>query len=370
MIFGKMKITFVMDGGDNLSGGHRAIAMYARGLLRLGHDVSLFARPLRPRTLRDRARSLLRGDSSVPAPPHSHFAGIGAPLQILDRWRPVQDSDLPDADAVVATWWETVEWVSQLAASKGVKVQLMQDYEIWGGPQERVDRSCESALAKIVTAEWLGDLLRERFHQTPLAVVRLGVDTAAFDAPPRSKQAVPTVGFTYSGMHHKGSDISIRAVQIARKRIPNLRLLACGSTEIWPEHPLPENTRYELSASDDTMRGLYSQCDAWLFGSRREGFGLPILEAMACRTPVIGTPAGAAPKLLHGGAGVLVKPEDPADMARAIVHVCGLSNTEWQKVSDAAHARVAEYSWNQGCLELEAALKEAIESSSRARVPA
>jgi len=44
---------------------------------------------------------------------------------------------------------------------------------------------------------------------------------------------------------------------------------------------------------------------------------LPILEAMACRTPVIGTPAGPAPELLGAGGGILVRPEDPADMAMA-----------------------------------------------------
>ncbi|MGC8714943.1 MAG: glycosyltransferase [Leptodesmis sp.] len=53
------------------------------------------------------------------------------------------------------------------------------------------------------------------------------------------------------------------------------------------------------------MRDYYSACDAWLFPSRYEAVGLPILEAMACRTPVIGTPAGIAPEMLSDGAGIL-----------------------------------------------------------------
>jgi hypothetical protein len=56
-----MKITFVLDGGDNLSGGHGAIAMFARGLVQLGHDVTLVARPKRRRSLRERARPFLEG---------------------------------------------------------------------------------------------------------------------------------------------------------------------------------------------------------------------------------------------------------------------------------------------------------------------
>ena len=64
----------------------------------------------------------------------------------------------------------------------------------------------------------------------------------------------------------------------------------------------------------------------WLFGAREEGFELPILEAMACRTPVLGTPAGAALELLVDGAGILVPREDPDAMARAIVEVCQMEN--------------------------------------------
>src|SRR5437763_15791267 len=107
--------------------------------------------------------------------------------------------------------------------------------------------------------------------------------------------------------------------------------------KVAPELPLPEDASYHACASNQALGGLYSQCDAWLFGTRQEGFGLPILEAMACRTPVIGTPAGAAPQLLREGAGVLVNREDPEDMAAAILQVCRLSGDEWRSMSTAAH---------------------------------
>ena len=49
-----------------------------------------------------------------------------------------------------------------------------------------------------------------------------------------------------------------------------------------------------------------------------EGFGLPI----------IGTPAGAAPELLAGVGGILVKPEDPENRAEAIEQICHLSDAQ------------------------------------------
>jgi glycosyltransferase involved in cell wall biosynthesis len=270
---------------------------------------------------------------------------------------------LPDADVVVATWWETVEWVWALRPSKGVKVQLMQDYEEWGGSRDAVDRSCDLPLPKIVTSPWLPELLETRFHQKALALVPYGVSRTEFHAEPRGKQAVPTVGLIYSTIHRKGSDIGIQAYHLAQKVVPELRLVAAGNVAVSRDLPLPATARYEAHAGHRKLRELYSQCDAWLFGTRREGFGLPILEAMACRTPVVGTPAGAAPELLRDGAGILVKADDPADMARAVVSVCRLSDREWRAMSDAAEAKAAAYTWESAVEKFEAALKQALRNS-------
>ena len=120
-----------------------------------------------------------------------------------------------------------------------------------------------------------------------------------------------------------------------------------------------------LWQSDSELQNLYSQCDAWLFGTRREGFGLPVLEAMSCRTPVIGTPAGAGMQLLGDGAGVLVSPEDPEGMAEAIVKLCRLPDSEWRQLSEAAHARAALYTWPKAVRAFERALLGIVENAAQ-----
>jgi glycosyltransferase involved in cell wall biosynthesis len=288
---------------------------------------------------------------------HSHFKQAGITLRLLEETRPIVDRDVPDADLVIATWWETAEWVMQLDARKGTKAHLMQDYEAWAGPADRVDSICACTIPKIVTAQWLAEMLERRFNQTNVRVVPYGVDKSIFSAPPRTKQPEPTVGLSYSNLHRKGTDIVLEAVRIARKSVPRLGVIAVGTVHPTPNLPIPSAAQYTLCANDRELRDLYSRCDAWLFGTREEGFGLPILEAMACRTPVIGTPAGAAPLLLRDGAGMLVRPEDPIDMARAIVELCNMSHFEWQSLSQKAHARTANYSWTNAAREFEAALK-------------
>src|SRR5207253_2850014 len=136
-------------------------------------------------------------------------------------------------------------------------------------------------------------------------------------------------------------------------KLPNLYLKSFGATEIFDDLPLPPNTDYTRHPAQEKIRDIYAACDAWLFASRSEGFGLPILEAMACRTPVIATPAGAAPELLSRGGGILVKPEDPQEMARAIERVCAMDDASWRAMSDIAYRTATSYSWEDATPRLE-----------------
>jgi len=94
--------------------------------------------------------------------------------------------------------------------------------------------------------------------------------------------------------------------------------------------------------------------------SRTEGFGLPILEAMACRTPVIATPVGAAPELIGPGGGRLVANEDPASMAEAIVDIARMPEFDWSAMSDCAYETATRYTWDDATEAFERALERAM----------
>jgi alpha-1,3-rhamnosyl/mannosyltransferase len=69
--------------------------------------------------------------------------------------------------------------------------------------------------------------------------------------------------------------------------------------------------------SDETLAGLYRGARCLVYPSLYEGFGLPVVEAMASGTPVV-TSAGGATEEVAGGAAVLVDPLDPAAIAAGI----------------------------------------------------
>lgn len=358
-----MKITFVMASGFSLAGGDRVIAIYAERLKKRGHEVFVISTPKGRPSFRQQVWFLLKGRGwiSVAKNEPSHFDGVDVPCRVLDRLRPVTDADVPDADVVVATWWETAEWVANLSEAKGAKAYFIQHHEVFDYlSKDKVAATYSLPLHKITISQWLVDLMQTQYSDRNVSLVPNSVDTEQFCAPPRGKQPIPTVGMLYSETTWKGCDVSLKAFSLTAQKIPNLRLVAFGESPS-PGLPLPPGAEYACCPAQSTLKDFYARCDTWLFGSRLEGFGMPILEAMACRTPVIGTPTGAAPELLTDGAGMLVKPEDPEDMARAIEGICKLSDAEWRVMSNAAYAKATHYTWDDASELFEAALYTAID---------
>ena len=316
-----MKITFLLPRAD-VSGGVRVASTYAKRLQDRGHQVVVVSRPQRKATLRERMRAMVHGRAlpyaarKVP----SLLDGLGLDHRVINSHRPITADDVPDADVIVATWWETAEWAAGFPGSKGAKAVFIQGYEVHEGlPADRIDATWRLPMHKIVIANWLADLSRSRFGDADISLVPNSVDQAQFHAPPRDKQADS----------HGRHGLLAHGLQRLRNRHQSLRT-GC------PENPGPEihhlrrpwsharpSPAGRRANSSSSRRKIPSKTftpapDAWLFPSRAEGFGLPILEAKACRTPVVATPAGAAPELLSSGGGILVPHDDPAAMAAAI----------------------------------------------------
>ncbi|MCB1998014.1 MAG: glycosyltransferase family 4 protein [Burkholderiaceae bacterium] len=354
-----MKITFLTP-ADNLTGGTRVVATYASLLQRRGHEVLVVSNAPDRTTLRERlratARSLRRGQwpRRAAPPAEGHIALSGVPHRVLERKRPIEAHDVPDADVVVATWWETAVWMHALPPRKGRPVHLVQGYEVWtgGAVRDRVHAALALPNRKVAISGTLAREIERELGPLDMTVVPNAVDLQRFDAPSRARGTPPTVGFIYAHTPIKGSDLCARACSLARERVPSLRVLAFGVDRPDAGVPLPAGTEFTWRPAQAQLPALYARCDAWLFGSRLDSFGLPLLEAMACRTPVIGVPTGAAPELLADGAGVLVPPESPEAMADAIVQLCAGPEADWRRTAQRAHARAHAYSWEDATTRL------------------
>jgi glycosyltransferase involved in cell wall biosynthesis len=361
-----MKITFVLPDAS-YAGGVRVVATYASKLQARGHRVTVISTPRQTASLKTKLRSLLRGQGWPVEKSGSHMDHAAVEHRIIDRRRPVTDADTPDADVVIATWWETAEWVANLSAAKGAKVYFLQhDETLFASSPERALATWSLPMSKIAVAQWLANLAEARSPGSAdeITLVPNSVDHSQFHAQPRGKQPAFTVGFMYSRARFKACDVTIAAIELARKRLDAVNVLSFGIPEPDQMLPLPAGTRYVRQPAQHLIRDIYSACDAWIVASRSEGFGLPILEAMACRTPVIATTTGAAPELLSEGGGMIVKPEDPSDLSRAIEQMARMDDATWRSMSHAACTTAGKYTWEHATDLFEAALERAVAAHS------
>lgn len=354
-----MKITFLTYLAAQ-NGGNRVISIYAQKLLDAGHDVHIVSRRPQQQSPLRKLISRLQGRRQIPKDHTLFFDALG-PRHILLPWRvPVKPSDLPDADILIATHWRTAFEASAMPASKGKKVYFVQHHEVHGHVQWDISRGTYFLpMKKITIADWLVDTMARDYGDTDVVKVENSVDTELFTAPPRARNATPVVGLYYTSKPFKGTDISLKAIEIARKSIPDLKVLAFSGKIPSKDLPLPDGTAFHRLPAQADIPGLYASCDAWLFGSRSEGFGLPLLESMACRTPVVATHAGAAPDLIDDGKNGYIVPVDDAEaMAARLVALLQASPEAWRAMSDAAYDRVKDQNWDLAAQAFEAALQD------------
>jgi alpha-1,3-rhamnosyl/mannosyltransferase len=188
--------------------------------------------------------------------------------------------------------------------------------------------------------------------------------TAVYEAPdpffsPRSKHevqktrtrlALPDTYLLFVGTlePRKNLDLIIEALGRIREDIP----LVLTGWKGWGDKPWMDKAKeYNIDTNiyltgyidEQALACLYSGAQALLYPSKYEGFGLPVLEAMACGCPVICSNAASLPEV-GGDAAVYVDPHDPDSLLEAItriVHDSELRQKMWKKGLEQAR----RFSW-------------------------
>lgn len=181
------------------------------------------------------------------------------------------------------------------------------------------------------TRDELGDVFgldEERIRVIPNAAA------AAFapDGPAAPGDYVLTVG-TLEPRKNLG-----RLIEAARRADVELRVVG---TRGWGDVSVNGAGVRWLGAVDDAqLATLYRGALCLAYPSLYEGFGIPVLEAMACGTPVV-TSAGGATEEVAGGAAVLVDPRDAAGIAAGIEAAVGRR----EELRRRGLARAREFDW-------------------------
>lgn len=164
----------------------------------------------------------------------------------------------------------------------------------------------------------------------------------------------------------------IRAFEML-KRQENLpyKLVLAGSD--WDRaaevHALAEQSEFRDQivftgfAKNEDLPRLVNGCDMFVFPSMYEGFGMPILEAMACRVAVACSDVSSMPEVA-GNAAELFAPEDPVSIKAAMKKILA-DATHRAALQAAGHARAQNFTWHNTARQTFSVIKTAFERRSR-----
>ena len=205
------------------------------------------------------------------------------------------------------------------------------------------------------------DIIRS-YHISPdrIEVTHLAVDHDAFTlhGPPdtgtvKTRYGLPDRFILYaaSSLPHKNHERLFQAFRQVRDRIPGLKLVLTGARDKGGETLLRKIQMMGLGQDVlllgwlpfEDVPSIYRASEAFVFPTLHEGFGLPVLEAMACGIPVV---CSKIEPLLEvaGDAALFVDPLSPEEIAAAVIKVVTDAPTREHLIGKGL-ARSNEFTW-------------------------
>ena len=356
---------------------------YAAGIARyatlLADALTRLPGPERYLILRGRRdRQVQVGQPGTPqrlalTPPHHRLERLTLPLELL-RGRP-SPTLLHSLDHVAPAWggWRSVVTLHDLAFLLYPATHTPASRAYYGATGESVRRA-----ARVIAVSQRTASDAVRLLGVDPARIRVVHEAAAPSFSPRARDALPPLarrlGFDPARPYvlfvgtlepRKNLPLLLEAFALVRRQI-DAQLVLVGARG-WLDEPIlaaharsgvGDAARFVGTLDEEDLAVLYSHAGVFGLPSLYEGFGLPVLEAMACGAPVVSSNAGPLPEVA-GDAALLLKPEDAAAWADALLDVLTTPPLA-DGLRTRGFARACTFSWDRAALATRDVYREAL----------
>ncbi len=192
-------------------------------------------------------------------------------------------------------------------------------------------------------------------HNAPHPV--FGSDTAADVAEEAHRLSGGTPYILMPGglSLRKNAGLILEAVPLLARELPDIKLIVAGSNDSFYLGRLntieKKNVVLPGYVSDELLNALYQHAEVVWFPSRYEGFGMPVIEAMAAGAPVVASNSSSIPEVV-GNAALLCDMDDPAEHVDAIRSLIDSSSLR-REMRKRSNDQAKQFTWISAAQRLE-----------------
>lgn len=263
---------------------------------------------------------------------------------------------IPKSDIYIATSPYTAMYVNKYPVDGVHKFYFIQDYENWGDvTSEILHMTYLYDLRKIVISSWLERIIEQQRQTSTLIPNGFDFDYFKLKIPIEKKDKY-RVTMLYHTMERKGCRYGFEALEMVKKKIPQLQVNLFGT----PKRPqgLPNWYDYHQCPDKNTHNRIYNDAAIFLGTSSVEGWGLTVGEAMICGQAVVCTDNLGYQEMAKDGKTALVSPvKDSRSLAQNIIRL--IENDMLRKdIATNGNKFIRNFSWEESYKKFKSLIEE------------
>ena len=346
-----MNITFLLP-HLKIAGGTRVLLIYANALAKRGHKVNVLVQS--KKFIRRFLANLL------------HYK----PRWISDFWARIlrvpnfDETNIPDADLIIASAWQHALLIREYPDNKGIKVHFIQhDERLYHGDRKKVDESYRLPFKKIVVSSWLKEMIKREYGFEAELLLNTVDRNIFYPVEVKKEEDSVRILILDHDYEWKGTKEGVEVFKNIKKNYPNLKLIMFGARRKEIDLPCDE---YYYNLPQKKLAWLYSSCHIFLCSSWDEGFGLPSLEAMASKCTVVTYDNGGCRDYAFDGQTAFVaKRRDMADLETKL-ELAVKDKVLRERIAENGYQFTQEMpTWEEQAEKLENIFKKALETNAQ-----